>query len=416
MSPKSRGRPKGRGRTPARRQRPAREPSQVDQVLREAPALESIGRLEAQLVASGWLGGAWRTRGMGERGAEAALVRELIAAAGRAGKPAAYLALHALATIAHEDWREELADALDDAPAEPRPAWAVDPRTAGPEQPVRAQRWSDPWGSEAVYILRYTEPEEHVLLVSELTVGGRWVTVAEVGRQDGEPDEKIDELTAEEMSPEDALAEIADALDTTDMYWPPQDSPDYTSCRALAHWRTRGHLVERDFTPISEQERRQLIDDFAAGHAHDVDADIVEVLADTFVDFGDGYLHGGVLAWSPGEVERFMLDWVQRKVLLEAQDVEALPGVLREWVAFVLRRRGLAEEHIAPVVEAVDEYAADFRDLESDPEQGGPAKQIMSRLLAEGVDPTDQEAVNRVIGAYNAEQNARRLLESDRST
>lgn len=389
-----------------------RELTQVDHVLREALGLVKADRLDAELVASAWLGAAWSTRDLGQRDAEASLVRDLIRVAGTGRKPAAYLALHALATIAEEAWREELARALEDAPPDVAQPWAVDARSVSHETPRRARRFSDPWGSEVVHLLHYTEPVEHSLLVFELTVGGRYVNVIEVGRQVGEPDDEIGDLTAEEVDPQTALAEIDDALWRTDMYWPPQDSPEYVVNRALAHWRSRGRRVERDREPISDEDRRQLIDDFTAAHPLDLDPAIVEALADTFVDFGDGYLHHGVLAWSPGEVERFMLDWVQRKVLLDPADVAALPAVLREWVAFALRRKGLAEEHIAPVVGAVDEFADDFAALETDPEQGGPAKQIMARLVAEGVDLADHDAVNQAIGSYNAEQLARRLQES----
>jgi hypothetical protein len=48
-------------------------------------------------------------------------------------------------------------------------------------------------------------------------------------------------------------------------------------------------------------------------------------------------------------VERFMLDWVHRKVLLEPACVEPLPRVLARWVEFALSPRGLAPEHIAMV-------------------------------------------------------------------
>jgi hypothetical protein len=35
----------------------------------------------------------------------------------------------------------------------------------------------------------------------------------------------------------------------------------------------------------------------------------------------------------------------------------------------------------------------------------------MARILAEGVDLDNQDAVGRIVGQYNAEQNARRLLD-----
>jgi hypothetical protein len=417
MIPKSKGRPKGRGRPrPATSHRPVRELTQVDHVIRDAPDVATGSLIEAQLVASAWLGQAWMQREMGDRDAEAAFVRALVSKARRGGKPAAYLALHALATVPGEDWSAEVAEALDDAPTDlDLPGWATSGRHGDrtPEQPVRAQLWSDPWGSVRTYLLRYAEPIDHTVLVHLATVGGVYVQGIDVGTSGGhEPEETFGSLTLQgDLDIEEALGVVAEALRDTDMYWPPQDDLDYTLTRAFAYWRTRGHLRERDWEPVPDNERRGLIDDFAAEHGTELglDAETVEVLADTFVDFGDGYLHDGVLAWSPGEVERFLLDWAQRKVVLEPEWVQAMPQVLRAWVAFALRRRGLAEEHIQPVLEAVDAHAATYLERVGTAPKG-PAAELTARALAQGVDLQDQNALARLVGEYNAEQNARRLL------
>jgi hypothetical protein len=97
--------------------------------------------------------------------------------------------------------------------------------------------------------------------------------------------------------------------------------------------------------------------------------------------------------------------------LLEPECIDELPAALAAWVRFALRRRGLSPEHIAPVVDAVAEAEDEFHALGADGSAGGPAREILTRVLAEGVDLHDRDAVDRVIGAYNAEQNARRLLE-----
>ena len=416
MSPKSRGRPKHRGRQ--RSPRPsnrAREVEPVAHLLGEAPRLAEESELVAQLVASAWLGGAWSSRGMGERDAEADLVDGVIAATRGRRSDAAYAALQALATVAVDPWADGLWAALARMPASAGMPWAGNLIGRAPAEPTRAQRWSDPWGSELVYLLRYDDPEPHSFIAAIGTVGGLMVERLEVGRQDGEPDPEIDGMPVRDIEPAEALADVADALSATDMYWPPQDSPDYVPCRALAHWRTRGCRRDEDaYKPISDDERLDLIDGFLAEWVDTpdtADADI-EILADTFVDFGDGYLHGGVLAWSPGEVERFLTDWVHRKVLFDPADAHAVPDALAGWVRFALQRRGLAEEHIVPVVAAVEELAAEYQRLGQDGDADGPAKELMRRIVAAGVDPTDHEAVDRVIGAYNAEQNARRLLDS----
>lgn len=418
MSPKSKGRPKGRGRTPSRRPHQPRELTPLDRLLRDARTLEvgTLDPVDVRLIASSWLGEAWGSRGMGDRDAEGALVASLVREAGRSGKRTAYLALAALRTIAHGDWRDDVATALAAAPADhPLPAWATTAATADEKPPVpeRAQVWADPWGSESLYLLRYAVPSPHVVLVPRSTVGGTMIQSLMVDG-DADPDDVIGNLSLRgDVEATDALADVADGLWKTDMYWPPQDDPDYVVNRAYVHWLTDGHRREADWEDFPDEDRRELLDAFQRDHGAslDLDATTVELLADTFIDFGVGYLSDGVLAWSPGEVERFLLDWAQRKVLLDPDDIAALPEVLREWVVFALRRKGLAEADIAPVVDAVDEVAADYlRDAGTAPK--GPAAQLLARAMAEGVDLADQEAVGRLIGAYNAERNARRLLDS----
>jgi len=234
----------------------------------------------------------------------------------------------------------------------------------------------------------------------------------EVGLQESEPDAVLGGLTRDDVDPDEALSAVADALEMTDLYWPPQDDPDYTLTRALARWRTstgRGSTGEVEWRHLPDDDRRWLLDDFLAVLRDDVDPGVAEILADTFIDFGDGYLHGGVLAWSPGEVERFMLDWVHRKVLLEPECVDALPGVLAAWVEFALRRRGLAPEHVAPVVAQVIALEDEYADAADDSNLARPAKEILTRLVADGIDLSDKGAVASPVSAYNASRLARGL-------
>lgn len=384
-------------------------------VVRHAADIEEGSLLETQCLASAWLGDAWMTRRPGAHDTEAALVRDVIAKARRGRHPQAWLALRVLATLPREEWLDDLDGALAEAPVgAPSPVWVRDPRTVSPERPVRARLWTDPWNNERVHLLDYDEPEMHALLVHLTTDGGLMVRQVIVGALDGEPEAMIDNLIARgDQDVDESLTAVADALHRTDMYWPPNTDPDYTLTRAIGHWRTRGHRAVPEWQPVGDDERRRLLDDFAAAHGPGLglDADVVELLADTLVDFGEGYLHGGVLAWSPGEVERFMLDWVQRKVLLDDADARALPAVLHAWVGFALNRSGLAPEHVTPVQDAVHEWTDEYLELLDDPSAAGPAKALLTELIARGVDLDDKKAVDSAISAYNAEQLARRLLE-----
>ena len=145
---------------------------------------------------------------------------------------------------------------------------------------------------------------------------------------------------AVEIEPEHALAEIAEALMVTDLYCPRQTDPGYVELRALAHSRSDIFAVESVRQPIGDDERHDLIESFLAENDVVAPEDVLRALADIFIDFGDGCLHGGVLAWSPGDVELFLTDWVGRKVILDADDRAARPEVLRPASEHEAERRG----------------------------------------------------------------------------
>lgn len=411
MSPKSRGRPKGRGRQPAKRTTKRREPSPFDLMLAEARRVGShLTALQAQLVASEWLAGPWATRDAGDRAAETRMVRAVVAETSGHRAAAAWTVLHAMATIPDPAWRDVVAAALTECPPHLRPPWAL-PIDREPEQPTSAEGWSDPWGDVRVSVLHYAAPEPHKILVHETRTGGRYVHELVAVPADDPLDDLLEPLTRDDATTADVLADVARAVEDTDNYWPPQAAPEYAEHRALVRWHTLGHLRDIEWEAISDQDRHRLIEEFRASQDAEADPRILEELADVFIDFGDGYLVGGVLAWSPNEVERFLLDWAQRKVLLEPEVSAALPRVLEAWVTFTLRRLGLDEDDVDTAADRVRVLADEYHALQGDDDAGGPAKQIASRLLAAGVDLTDRDAVDEAIGQYNAELLARRMLE-----
>ncbi|MHB8273535.1 MAG: hypothetical protein ACYDC9_02010 [Dermatophilaceae bacterium] len=359
------------------------------------------------MAASQWLGEAWASAGLDQRHPERDLVEALIGELQGTRDHPAYLALAALARVAAPDERDLIRQHLALSGPRLSPMWSGVERAT----PRAAWRASDAHGSVISIFVVYHDSEPHELAVHLSTVGGLWVEhigVLELGSHAAE------EVTgtgtaAVEIAPGQALSEIAEALRVTDMYWPRQTDPGYTELRAIAHARSLGSAVEREWQPISDDERHGLIEAFIAETDATATEDVLRFLADTFIDFGNGYLTGGVLAWSPGEVERFLTDWVVRKVIMGAEDRAALPAVLRSWLVFVLRRRGLAEQDIASVVAEVNELESAFRDAYDDDSGWGAGRQVMTALLERGVDPSDKDAAEVAIRAYNAEQLARQL-------
>jgi hypothetical protein len=107
------------------------------------------------------------------------------------------------------------------------------------------------------------------------------------------------------------------------------------------------------------------------------------------------------LRWSPIVVELFMTDWLPRKALLEAP-VKKVPDAVRAWVRFAGRRRDLAQSLIGETVTAVGRWEREFAKAMKDSARFGPAKAIIGAMLAEGIEPSDQAAVDAWIGDFNA--------------
>jgi hypothetical protein len=124
-------------------------------------------------------------------------------------------------------------------------------------------------------------------------------------------------------------------------------------------------------------------------------------LARWFIDFACDYGAGDPLRWSPIAVEILLGDWLPRKAILEPDEIEVLPEVLRRFARFSARRKGLADPVIAETLDAVDRFAPDFVEGMADDERAGPAKEILVGLRAAGVDLTDEAAVQRWIDERN---------------
>jgi hypothetical protein len=366
--------------------------------------------LEVERWISGWLGEAWRGAGLDSRDSERQLCLEVIGRAGSRASPQAVTAVAAFRRVASPDEMSLLAGTLELlAESQPLPSWSGAP----PFEPVRAWRAVDIWDSEHVLFVEYGDPVPHTLMAQIMLPGG--VLVEKLGLLKPGAAASWERLRAAgqvpmpvvECSVADALAELAHALRVTDMTIPRQDDDDFVDLRALALARCRPHLADwPDWQPLEDAERDKLLDDFAAD-AREPDDTVVRSLADLFLDYGDGYITSGPLCWSPATVELFMTDWLPRKAILDAEQRAALPDVLRRWIRFALRRRGVEPEWIIPVVEAVDTHLPEFTDAFGDTTNWGPAKQVAAELAARGIDMSDPEAVDGAVRALNAERLAR---------
>lgn len=411
MSPKSRGRPPGRGRPKrAARSGPPRPKTPADLAI--ADAVHLVGessRLSAEIAASTWLGQAWLEADPLERDPEHMLVLGVV---GRAhNKPAAhrFAAVQALRLVAPADDHRLLDESIAMLGENfPPPLWA----TSEPPTPISAYIARDPWGSQEGLAIEFGGEEPHGLLAQVTYPGG--TIVQTIGLIEPGVAERWDEIDRESEVPmplvehpiDEVLRRLAVALRSTASQWPKHDDDAYVDLRALAASRCASVVSDDEaapeWEPMADADRASLIDEFIrkSGLPDDL---VTRHVADLCVDYGDGYIADGVFAWSPAEVEIFLVDWLPRKAILDEKTIDAVPAVLRAWVAFALGRTSLESRWIDPAVGAVDEYAEAFLELSGDDSSWGPSKQILAGFLARGVDITDEDQLAAAIEKYNAE-------------
>ena len=408
--PKSRGRRKGGKSRPVRRA--PRQLHAADLLLRDARQLLEIDDvLAAEAWASSWLGEAWSTAAVTEREPEHQLCMQVTGRACTTPSPHSLAAVDALAQVAPAADLSMLTETLDIlAETQPLPAW----HTVEAWTPTAAWRAVDVYNSERVLFIDYNGPHPHTLMANIFQVGGLMIDklallnpgAATTWDELREPNEAPMPLQSVPVA--EVLADLANALRTTDMTWPRTDDEDFCDHRALAWSRCRGYLTEwPEHVGLSEQRRRQLVEDFLTEIGSD--DEVSRSLAELFLDYGDGYIGAGPLCWSPGEVMLLLTDWLPRKAVLDADQRNALPFVLRRWLAFALTHQGIDRQWISLVVDAVDTFLPEFHDAFDDETAWGPAKQVAAALSERGVDLTDRHAVDDAIRELNAEQLAHRL-------
>lgn len=228
--------------------------------------------------------------------------------------------------------------------------------------------------------------------------------VGEVLRQNPAPD---GEVLFEAVDPALAAAEIAAAMELTEMTWDPPVSEDYAALRALAQLRadeTPGRSAPRDRDELPDAEREALLREFlrapeGRGFTSEGDEAFAASLA---IDFCVDYVDGRPLRWSAVVVELFMADWLPRKVLADTELLSAVPAALEAWVRFAGRKRGIPQWAVDATCQAIPQWRDEMVSAAGDPASGGPAKQFLTAAQEAGIDVSDQKALTTFMAGWNA--------------
>ncbi|MGH3649053.1 MAG: hypothetical protein ACRDTM_17980, partial [Micromonosporaceae bacterium] len=122
-------------------------------------------------------------------------------------------------------------------------------------------------------------------------------------------------------------------------------------------------------------------------------AEVIAWCARAAVDFACDDNAGDPLRWSPAAVELFLLDWTPRQVASGHRAAPWLPEVLDAFVTYAGRVRGQPVPEIAAIKQAITEYVVPYTDLMAGESLGEPVTDVLARMVADGVDPMDEDAV-----------------------
>ncbi len=167
------------------------------------------------------------------------------------------------------------------------------------------------------------------------------------------------------------------------------------------------------FGPDEEQgfeaARRSLLDRYETDRRNSQPEPDLFV-ASLMLEYRWGYGDGRIVDWSRGDVQDFLGDWLPRKATLSPQDIDEVPGDMRAFLEWLDRVGLLGGEALSRLLTAVDATTPAFRSAAVDPSRRGVAGRVVAAMMAEGVDPTDEGAIDRWMAGFNQ----RPIAERDR--
>ncbi len=130
------------------------------------------------------------------------------------------------------------------------------------------------------------------------------------------------------------------------------------------------------------------------------DADELNILLDLMRDYLDLERPADL---GPGDLERLLLRLYPRKITVVDRDAteDTIPAV-RDFLAYLAESGGMTEGAVRELEGELDRIAPRFADAVMDPANWGMARSFVQAMAADGVDISDQTAVDRWIATYNA--------------
>jgi hypothetical protein len=138
----------------------------------------------------------------------------------------------------------------------------------------------------------------------------------------------------------------------------------------------------------------------ASDHAH--------FFAGSLLQWKWGYADGRLGTWRCADVAEYMLDYAPRKLPSDDETLAEAPRCISAFLSFLAARGSLAGDPLDELIVAVERLGPRFAEAARDRSNWGPAKSLISQMQAEGVELTDQEALDAWLEDFNARPQAER--------
>jgi len=152
-------------------------------------------------------------------------------------------------------------------------------------------------------------------------------------------------------------AEVERGVTATDRLARVPDQESLVTDRALALARLRLLPVApaKDPAPLTGAERAAMLERFRlAPESQRLHGGSTAVFCLALIlEYADDRPDRDPLRWSPAAVDLFLLDWVPRRAVLDADDIATLPTVLSAWVRWAGRVSGRTPRAVAVTVAAI---------------------------------------------------------------
>ena len=335
-------------RSDRRRPRQRREPDLVEQI---ADALDTGEPLALLELASGFLDAVDpRSDHSIHPDPHRHMQEEFLESLFAAPLPETSALLAAVAALVGDDMlRRRVAHEIADR-GDVLPGWLAElPKTVGDPDAVEV---TEPFGDAADVMASVTLPGGHSLVAVVLVEHNLGSIVKDAFVVPGPVDELVAALAGADDAPDlvvgslsaaDAKARIAGAIDRGARTVPPIETGTWPGQRPLVEWIV-GLLPDGgsgyEFREWTDEEVDDLARRFRASpFAEGVD-DPGDMLS-SLLRFGSGDGPGDPLRWSPTAVEILLLDWIPRKLMVDAGLLADVPDVLRALIRFCHHERGI---------------------------------------------------------------------------